>query len=690
MFKLLKRLSLKNQFVLIALVFMLVVDGLILYIYPGMVEKEEIHEEKQRIEKQISFINRIISNASFDDENDFIITLLNYIENIPDIEYVYTRYNFNRYIWPDDKFTMEQIESLGVNRIHRIQEKPLLALAIMINNENRIGKITLYVGVDGSGVVNSRLFARRFVYILILISLTGLLLLAFFFDRIVSSPLRLLINWIHFISIGQEKIKDARKISPEFKEAYDYLDVIISNLVASRKKLTHLPADIEKSKKRYEKIRKDLDKELNSLSNLVVYLLDLRRETSATSIFKDLVLELTNRQGHELCIVFTNDGEKLHYEASAIKTYMVLTNRLQKALESYSISRDHIFYKNLKDAMPVITASVPFQEELTRLNIEGSFGIIPVSTKQRLYGVIVVGTLEKTGRLEHKDLEKLMLLANMVALHLENIEMVSSLERMIRQRTSELQTTNNLLSDSIKQRDEIIKIISHDLNAPMRNVLGLIDSILRKYKTTINDDLNERINRIRNNVEKEMAMIQTVIDDLKSRELRETYREIDMNEMFSLLLEELSYELEVKNVRVQLQRDMPVLFSNQTIIKHVFINLIDNACKYMPDREQGNKIIISGEQKEGYITYKVEDNGIGIPQDKQALVFESYTQLSVDSGKGKGLGLALIRNMLVRLNGEIHLTSKVGKGSTFFVRFKEESQRENDGRLQAELKNTDH
>lgn len=680
MFNSIKRLSLKNQFVLIGIILTVIIDTAIVAVYPNMVEREEIKEEKYRIEKQISFINRIISNASFDDENDYIITLLNYIENIPDIEYVYTRYNFNRYIWPDDHYSMEQIDSLTINKIHRINDKAILSLAIMINNENRVGKITLNVGVDGRGVINSRLFATRFVYVLILVSLVSLLVMAFFFDRIVSTPLRLLVNWIHLVAIGQKDIKDISGTSVEFKEAYDYLNVVIRELSQAQKQLAHLPADIEKSRQYYEKIRKELDKELNSLSNLVVYLLDLRREHSATSIYKNLVLELTNRQGHELCIVFANDGEKLHYEASAIKTYMVLTNRLHLALKDYSIARENIFYKNLKEAMPVITDSVPFHEELSRLNIDGSFGVVPISTKQRLYGVIVVGTLEKTGRLEHKDLEKLMLLANMVALHLENIEMVSSLERLIRQRTSELQTTNNLLSDSIKQRDEIIKIISHDLNAPMRNVLGLIDSIIRKYGEDINDDLKERIGRIRNNVEKEMAMIQTVIDDLKSRELRESYRMIDMNTLFSLLLEELSYELEVKNVRVRLQQDMPKLFSNQTIVKHVFINLIDNACKYMPERDHGNKIIISGEQKEGYITYKVEDNGIGIPGDKQTVVFESYKQLTSDTGKGKGLGLALIRNMLIRINGEIHLTSKVGVGSTFFVRFKEEPLQDENGK----------
>ena len=105
--------------------------------------------------------------------------------------------------------------------------------------------------------------------------------------------------------------------------------------------------------------------------------------------------------------------------------------------------------------------------------------------------------------------------------------------------------------------------------------------------------------------------------------------------------------------------------------KHIFLNLIDNACKYMPVKKRGNKIQISYTKEEGFSVFQVTDNGPGIPEEKQESVFDSYQRVDNSSGQssGKGLGLALVKNMVGKLGGEISLNSKVGKGTSFFIKF---------------------
>ncbi|RMH66196.1 MAG: GAF domain-containing sensor histidine kinase [Calditrichaeota bacterium] len=673
-----KNASLKNRFIGISAVLFLTIDLFFLILYPHIQQNEEIIKERNRIERQIEFVNRIISNTPFDNDDDFIITLLNYIENMPEVEYVYTRYNFNRFIWPDDRYNIDQIEQLEINRLHYIDAFPVLSFKIIVPTEKRVGKVTLWLGVNGMDVATETVRARRLVYVFIMGSFLLLLLLSYFFSKTVSIPMRKLINQIHFVAMGQLKIDEKRPDGLEFIESYDYLNFLINALKDLKDRLEKLPDDLERRKSNHERMQYELDKELKSLSHLVMYLLELRKETNSLQIYKNLVKELTTHQAFDLCLIFTFDSEQLHYKYSAVREYKVLSNRIHRKLKGWTLASDDIFFKNLHNDVPVVTTDVPFKDQLADLNIEAHYGILPVSANDRLFGVIVVGTFSTEESIPHKELEKLVIIASIVGLHLQSIELMANLERTVRQRTAELQTTNNLLTSSIQQRDETIKIISHDLNAPLRNVVGLVDSIRRKYGASISEDIAQRLDRIQNNVEKGMAMIRDVIDDLKSEDLKQTYRRIDMHAMFQKLLDELSYELEAKNVRVTLQKDMPDLFCNYNIVNHIFINLLDNACKYMPNRLQGNRINISAERKEGYITYIVEDNGIGIARGKQNIVFESYTRLSPEFGDGKGLGLALIRNMLTRLNGEIHLTSEEGKGTVFYVRFRDEQEKEND------------
>jgi signal transduction histidine kinase len=145
-----------------------------------------------------------------------------------------------------------------------------------------------------------------------------------------------------------------------------------------------------------------------------------------------------------------------------------------------------------------------------------------------------------------------------------------------------------------------------------------------------------------------------------------------MNELLESILEELNYELTRKNVKIELDDQLPVFISNQAIMKHIFLNLIDNACKYLPLKKQGNRIKITHNYDKGYSIFQVSDNGVGIPEEKQIHVFDSYQRASTspDESGGKGLGLALVKNMVGKINGEISFSSKEGQGTTFFIRFK--------------------
>jgi len=376
--------------------------------------------------------------------------------------------------------------------------------------------------------------------------------------------------------------------------------------------------------------------------------------------------------GYPACFLFKLENNKLKYHKSNLRGLQVLDEKLRTDLKNFIITDQNPIVKEMHSHNPLIYSKLPFDEILQKYNIIGQFALVPISTASNLYSMMIVGKIGEDQTILHKELEKLMLLANTVGLHLENLSSMAILERSVEKRTAELEITNKLLSNSINEKDTMLKLVSHDLNAPLRNVIGLVESIQRKFKGQMDTDLSDRLIRIRKNIEKELNMIDEILTNFKSEENMDLSQSIDIKELVQSILDELTYELKRKNVKVYLDDSLPVFLSNHAIMKHIFLNLIDNACKYMPSKSSGNEIKVSFSKDEANSIFRVSDNGNGIPKEKQEFIFDSYqkAETSPDESAGKGLGLALVKNMVGKIKGEISFNSNENKGTVFYLRFK--------------------
>lgn len=105
--------------------------------------------------------------------------------------------------------------------------------------------------------------------------------------------------------------------------------------------------------------------------------------------------------------------------------------------------------------------------------------------------------------------------------------------------------------------------------------------------------------------------------------------------------------------------------SDPDLLQQIWLNLIDNAMKYSAP---GSAIHISGEQRAQEIIVTVRDEGIGIPEEKQAHIFDAFYQCEESHKKdGNGLGLSIVKRILELLNGRIECRSAVGKGTQMTV-----------------------
>ncbi len=116
-----------------------------------------------------------------------------------------------------------------------------------------------------------------------------------------------------------------------------------------------------------------------------------------------------------------------------------------------------------------------------------------------------------------------------------------------------------------------------------------------------------------------------------------------------------------QSLHIDLPAALPHIRAHRHYLEQILINLLTNASKFTPE---GGNITVTAAKNDSNLIIEVSDNGIGIPADKQELVFQPYYQ--IDGGRGSGLGLAITKFLVELHGGKIWLESTPGKGSHFF------------------------
>jgi signal transduction histidine kinase len=149
-------------------------------------------------------------------------------------------------------------------------------------------------------------------------------------------------------------------------------------------------------------------------------------------------------------------------------------------------------------------------------------------------------------------------------------------------------------------------------------------------------------------------------------------RDIDVIEMIDQLKILFSKSASAKNISIKtkISQDEIVVKTDGRMLDEMVTNLLNNAIKYTQD----GFIDISAEtivrENKNYLLLKVADTGVGIPKNKQEIIWKEFRQVSEGmnrSFEGTGLGLTIIKKYVETLSGKITLESEIGKGSTFII-----------------------
>ncbi|HEX29638.1 TPA: HAMP domain-containing protein [Candidatus Poribacteria bacterium] len=252
---------------------------------------------------------------------------------------------------------------------------------------------------------------------------------------------------------------------------------------------------------------------------------------------------------------------------------------------------------------------------------------------------------------------------------------ISSLAESLNYMVDQLQSTiaqlekvNDRLRREMDEKDDFLRAVSHDLNAPLRNIAGMASMLMRRYSDSLDEKGKDRLSRIMRNVEKEQELIAELLELSRIKTRRQPFSMVDLNEVVEQVIDELSYDIEAKGGTVLIKDKLPTIYCERSRFKQLFQNLIDNALKYSKEDEPPRIEIGFQERDEDYLFY-VKDNGIGIRDEDKERIFHVFRRVQspqISKVEGKGVGLAAVKRIIEVYGGDIWVESKYGRGSTFF------------------------
>jgi len=228
--------------------------------------------------------------------------------------------------------------------------------------------------------------------------------------------------------------------------------------------------------------------------------------------------------------------------------------------------------------------------------------------------------------------------------------------------------------DRLAEIGRIASGVAHELNNPLAVIseaMGWAEEVVKDAKGLSTDDRQELEGTIRNVIAQTRRcrnithmLLDFVRDSIPSKV------EFDMKELIEETIDFLRPELKHTPIKVNLNIETTPLNvkSDPKLLEQVLVNLLTNAIHAILQKGQGNGCIeISASKPDSVLVISIKDNGVGIPKDAQARIFELF-YTTKPPGKGTGLGLPICQNIISNLGGELACFSEVGVGTTFTVK----------------------
>lgn len=237
-------------------------------------------------------------------------------------------------------------------------------------------------------------------------------------------------------------------------------------------------------------------------------------------------------------------------------------------------------------------------------------------------------------------------------------------EIVLKQLNEKLKKRAEELADSNIELERFAYVASHDLQEPLRMVTSFLQLLQKKYEPQLDETANKYIELAVDGASRMKNLINDLLQFSRVSSSTIVLSQVDTNEIVTELKELFKIKLQQTGGDI-IWSNLPVIKADKTPITQLMQNLIGNALKYRS--EMPPVIKIKCEEELLFWKFSFEDNGIGIDPKFFDKIFVIFQRLhNKDEYSGTGIGLAICKKIVERFDGKIWLTSKPGKGSTFY------------------------
>lgn len=244
-------------------------------------------------------------------------------------------------------------------------------------------------------------------------------------------------------------------------------------------------------------------------------------------------------------------------------------------------------------------------------------------------------------------------------------------EMLIEEQSHIVLEENDELERTLSNQEKFFSFISHEFKTPLTVTMSAVQAIELICKNELSDIAKKYIKKIYQSSLQQVRLVNNLLDITRADAgyLKVNKKNMDIVRMTKLIIKSILVYANEKNVNIECNPSSKEIYLGIDDEKYerILLNLLSNAIKFSPTK--GN-IYVNIEENNGLVFITVKDEGPGIPEDKQKVIFERFGQVNnslTRESEGTGIGLYIVNLLVNALGGEIKLESKLGQGSAFKV-----------------------
>jgi len=401
---------------------------------------------------------------------------------------------------------------------------------------------------------------------------------------------------------------------------------------------------------------------LKTLEDLANHILSTIRRAMQPEMAKLLLWD----EGKSELLIFTHEGHALQADSTTSEPFFDFLGEYNDVVLADYVEIDPRL-ESIQGA-----ARTFFQETDGRV-------AVPICLDGHMIGVIDLGRKANLKDYSGAEINFLNQLRTSAAIAISNslrlIAMQANLrrwneelEKQVEERTKELKEAQEQLiqAEKLATIGTLAGGVAHEINNPLAAIMTNAQMLLME---NLEGDVKESVETIEEATKRCREIVQKLMKYSRKSTTEKKRDSIDINEVIEQTISFLRYQLEQENLKVEKElKASHKIEGNSNELSQVFTNLIMNAKDAVQHKNGEGCVWIRSYEKNGAVLVDIEDNGIGIPEDKLGKICDPFFTTK-EVGKGTGLGLSIVQSIIQDHGAEMTVTSQVNKGTTIHINF---------------------